>query len=135
MLDPNPGECLLRTVTEHGRTFNEYTDDTLYVSCSVLVSSHNHKLQDLYISPSLINPQCACAARVTVLGLSVSQMSVCLQLFSHYRQRNSIRAIPTAPLQCNKRSKNKMAILLKRRPLRLRNWHYQGPRCLAQPNN
>jgi hypothetical protein len=30
ILDPNPGECLLRTVTEEGMTFNEYSDDTRY---------------------------------------------------------------------------------------------------------
>jgi hypothetical protein len=30
ILDPNPGECLLRTATEDGMTFNEYSDDTRY---------------------------------------------------------------------------------------------------------
>ena len=44
----------------------------------------------------------ACAARVTVLCLS---SSVSVGLFSHYRQRSGIRAIPK--LQCNKCSKNK----------------------------
>ena len=58
--------------------------------------NHDHLLQ------SIINPRCACAARVTVLGpsvcLSVCQ-SVCPRLFSHCRQRRGIRAIPTAPAQ------------------------------------
>ena len=49
---------------------------------------------------SVVNPQRACAARVTVLGLCVCVcVSVCLRLFSHYRQRSGIRAIPTAPVQ------------------------------------
>ena len=46
----------------------------------------------------LVNPRRTCAARVTVLGLSVSQC-VCSRLFSHCRQRSGIRAIPTAPAQ------------------------------------
>ena len=46
----------------------------------------------------LINPRRACAARVTVLILSVSQC-VYSRLFSHCRQRSGIRAIPTAPAQ------------------------------------
>ena len=55
----------------------------------------------------VINPRRACAARVTVLGLCVC---VCLRLFSHYRQRGGLWAIPTA--QYNKRSKIKVVILL-----------------------
>ena len=50
----------------------------------------------------IINPRRACAARVTVLVLSVSQsvsQCVCSRLFSHCRQRRGIRAIPTAPAQ------------------------------------
>ena len=38
-------------------------------------------------------------------------------------------------LQYNKRSKTKMAILLKRRRSRSRDWHYRGPRCVTQPIN
>ena len=48
----------------------------------------------------LINPQRACTARVTVLGLCVCVcVSVSLRLFSHYRQQSGIRAIPTDPVQ------------------------------------
>ena len=47
----------------------------------------------------LINPRRACAARVTVVVLCVC-LSVCLfvcqRLFSHYRLRGGLCAIPTA---------------------------------------
>ena len=38
-------------------------------------------------------------------------------------------------LQCNKRSKIKMAILLKRQHSKARNWHCRGPCFVAQPIN
>ena len=50
-----------------------------------------------------INPRRACAARVTVVGLCVCLsfclsvcLSVCRRLFSHYRLRGGLWAIPTA---------------------------------------
>ena len=59
----------------------------------------NHCLQrGGLVAHTIINPRRACAARVTVLVLSVSQC-VCSRLFSHCRQRSGIRAIPTAPAQ------------------------------------
>ena len=38
-------------------------------------------------------------------------------------------------LQCNKRLKNKLAILLKQRRSRSRNWHYREPRRVTEPVN
>ena len=46
----------------------------------------------------LINPRCACAARVNVLGLCVC-LCVCLHLFSPYRDQAGSSAIPTALAQ------------------------------------
>jgi len=46
----------------------------------------------------LINPQRACAARVTVLGLCVC-VRVCLHLFSPYRDQAGSSVIPTALAQ------------------------------------
>ena len=43
----------------------------------------------------LINPRRACAARVTVVGLSVC-VCVCRRLFWHYRLQGGLLAIPTA---------------------------------------
>ena len=49
----------------------------------------------------LINPRRACAARVTVLGLSFCpvrpsvRLSVCYHVFCHYAQQGGQRAIPT----------------------------------------
>ena len=43
----------------------------------------------------IINSRRACAARVTVLGLSVC-LSVCRRLFWHYRLRGGLLAIPAA---------------------------------------
>ena len=53
----------------------------------------------------IINPRRACAARVTVLGLSVLSVCpsvcvcVCRHLFSHYRLYCDLRAIPMASAQ------------------------------------
>ena len=59
--------------------------------------------------PFIINPRCTCAARVTVVALSVC---VCRLLFWHYRLRGGLLAIPAAS---ELRSlKNKQAIFLKR---------------------
>ena len=43
----------------------------------------------------IINPRRACAARVTVVVLCVC-VCVCVQLFSDYRLRGGLWAIPTA---------------------------------------
>ena len=43
----------------------------------------------------IINPRCACAARVTVIVLSVC-LSVCPDEISDYRLRGGLWAIPTA---------------------------------------
>jgi len=48
--------------------------------------------------PVCINPRRAGAARVTVLGLCVC-VSVCLHLFSPYREQAGSSAIPTALAQ------------------------------------
>ena len=45
----------------------------------------------LYSTASVINPRRACAARVTVLGLSICVsvcLSVCLPFFSNHRQQS-----------------------------------------------
>ena len=42
----------------------------------------------------IINPRRACAARVTVLGLSI-RLSVCYHVFCHYAQQGGQKAIPT----------------------------------------
>ena len=55
-------------------------------------------------------------------------LSVCLRLFSH----NEAASERYQQLQCNKRSKTKQAILLKRRRSRSGNWHCRGPRCSTQ---
>jgi len=54
--------------------------------------------RELYESKLIFNPRRACAARVTVLGLCVC-VSVCLQLFSPYRDQAGSSAIPTAVAQ------------------------------------
>ena len=83
----------------------------------------------------VINPRRACAARVTVLGLSVGQ-SVCVSVHDYSRTAgNEAASERYQQLQRNKRSKIKMAILLKQRRSRWRNWHYRGPRCVTQPIN
>jgi len=46
----------------------------------------------------VVNPRRACAARVTVLGLCVC-LSVCLHLFSSYRDQAGSSAIPMALAQ------------------------------------
>ena len=50
----------------------------------------------------LVNPQCACRARVIVLGLSFCHsvspficLSVCYHVFLHYAQQGGRKAIPT----------------------------------------
>ena len=71
----------------------------------------------LELAVVFINPRRACAARVTVLGLSVYLYSSAAGnegTLERYQQ-----------LQCNKRSKKKMGILLKRRSSIARNWHYR----------
>ena len=79
----------------------------------------------------VINPRRACAARVTVLGLSVSQ-SVCVSVYDYSRTAgNEAASERYQQLQRNKRSKIKLAILLIRRRSRSRNWHYRGPRCVT----
>ena len=47
------------------------------------------------VADIIINPWHACAARVTVVILCVC-LSVCLRLFSDYRLRGSLCAIPTS---------------------------------------
>ena len=80
----------------------------------------------------IINPRRACAARVTVLILSVSQ-SVSVSVHDYSRTAgNKAASERYQQLQRNKRSK---IILLKRRRSRSRNWHYRGPRCVTQPIN
>ena len=53
------------------------------------------------MTPIVINPRRACAARVTVLGLCVSVcvcvcVCVCGRLFSRYKLQDDYLAIPTA---------------------------------------
>ena len=84
---------------------------------TIFVSSYHHHY-----------PRRACAARVTVLGPSVSQ---CVHDYS----RTEGASERYQQLQRNKRSKIKKAILLKRRRSRSRNWHYSGPHCVTQPIN
>ena len=42
----------------------------------------------------VINPRCACTARVTVLGLSV-RLSVCYHVFFHHAQQTGKKTTPT----------------------------------------
>ena len=46
-----------------------------------------HLARGGYVSLVVVNPRRACAARVTVVGLSVF---VCRRLFSHYRLRGGL---------------------------------------------
>ena len=83
----------------------------------------------------IFNPRRACAARVTVIVLSVCQ-SVSVSVHDYSRTAgNEAASERYQQLQRNKRSKTKKAILLKRRRSRSRNWHYRGPRCVTQPIN
>ena len=69
-----------------------------------------------------INPRRACAAKVTVLVLSVSQ-SVSVSVHDYSRTAgNEAASERYQQLQRNKRWKIKKAILLKRRRSRSRNW-------------
>ena len=62
----------------------------------------------------LINPRRACAARVTVVGLSV-HLSVCLSVYDYSRTTGYKAAYERyQQLQCYKGMKNNVAILLKR---------------------
>ena len=80
---------------------------------------------------SIVNPRRACPARVMVVVLSV-----CLSV-PHYSRNTGNEAASKRyqQLQCNKRSKIKIAILLKQRGSRSRNRHWRGPRCVTQPIN
>ena len=73
------------------------------VRVSSLTQMRNHA-QEI-----LVNPRRACAARVTVLGLSV-RLSVCLSLYLYSRTtgNEAVRERYTR-LQHNKRSKNNVA--------------------------
>ena len=98
-----------------------------------------HITENLFPSVSIvivfINPRRACAARVTVLVLSVCQ-SVSVSVHDYSRTAgNEAASERYQQLQRNKRSKIKKAILLKRRRSRSRNWHYRGPRCVTLPIN
>ena len=65
----------------------------------------------------IINPRRPCAVRVTVLGLCV-----CVSVYAYSCNTGNEAAYEGYQQhQCNKRSKNKMAILLKRRRSRTRN--------------
>ena len=66
-------------------------------------------------SSHVVNPRRACAARVTVLG-----QSVCVYDYSG-TTGNEATSERYQKLQCNKRSKAKMVILLKQRRSRARN--------------
>ena len=106
---------------------NMHTDRALPPPPRPLDQNLNEPL--LRWAESIINPRRACPARVTVLGLCV-----CVRLYS--RTTGNYAAYERyQQLQCNKRSKIKQAILLKRQRSRARNWHCQGPRCVAQPIN
>ena len=66
------------------------------------------------MKPYLINPRRACAARVTVVVLCVC-LSVCLFVHDYSRTTGYEAAYERYQhLQCNKDTKNKQAILLKR---------------------
>ena len=81
-----PGSSPLLTSTS--RTLTGSSE--MQLSCLLVWQLSNH----------FINPWRACAARVTVLGLCVCVcLSVCLRLFSHYKQRDGLRAIPIASVQ------------------------------------
>ena len=84
---------------------------------------------------SIVNPRRACPARVMVVVLSVC-LSVCLSV-PHYSRSTGNEAASKRyqQLQCNKRSKIKMVILLKQRGSRSRNRYWRGPRCVTQPIN
>ena len=62
----------------------------------------------MHVNAGIINPRRACAARVTIVVLRVC-LSVCLQLFSHYRLQGGYEQ-----LQCYKGMKTNVGILLKR---------------------
>ena len=71
----------------------------------------------------MINPWHACAARVTVLGLCVCVcVCVCVYAYFHTTGNEADDERYQQWLLCYKRSKNKMAIFLKRLRFRLRNW-------------
>ena len=58
----------------------------------------NSYFQNVLYSIWLINPRRACAARVSVLGLSFClsvRPFVCLSVFCHYAQQGGQKAIPT----------------------------------------
>ena len=62
------------------------------------IDSHIIAINTCCSSSPVINPRRACAARVTVVVLS-ARLSVCLSvhiLFSYYRLRDGLLAIPTA---------------------------------------
>ena len=84
---------------------------------------------------SIVNPRRACPARVMVVVLSVC-LSVCLSV-PHYSRStgNEAASKQYQQLQCNKRSKIKLAILLKQQGSRSRNRYWRGPRSVTQPIN
>ena len=66
---------------------------------------------------NIINPRRACAARVTVLGLCVCVCvcpSVCLHLFSTYRDQASSSAIPTRDVALKQATKPPTSSLVPR---------------------
>ena len=64
----------------------------------------------VFWSSAFINPRRACAARVN--SVTVVGLCVCRRLFSHYRLRGGLGAIPTASVLQG--HENNVAILLKR---------------------
>ena len=79
-------------------------------------TTFNKALHILRWLKSFINSRRTCTARVTVLGLSVYDYS--------RTTGNEVACERYQQLQCNKRSKNIQAILLKRRRSWSRNCHY-----------
>ena len=83
----------------------------------------------------LLDPRCACAARVTVLGPCVC-LSVCPSVQAYFRTTDNEAADKRYQrFQRDKRLQIKMAISLKRRRRRSRNRHFRGPRCVTQSIN
>ena len=61
----------------------------------------------------LFNPRCACAARVTVLGLHVCLLSVCVCVYAYFRATDKeVDGERYQRHQCYKRLNNKMTIFL-----------------------
>ena len=85
----------------------------------------------------IVNPWCACAARVAVLGLSVCVcLSVCLSVYLYSRTTGNEAARERyTHLQRNKRSKNNVADLAKTAAFWQEKPARRGPHFVTQPIN